>query len=68
MCSVLGVSSSAYYEWEAEQESAHERRDAELLALIRAISSVSTVATEHRAFRKGSRPTASTSAASGSLG
>jgi putative transposase len=37
MCSVLGVSASAYYDWECEQESLHERRDAELLALIRAI-------------------------------
>jgi putative transposase len=37
MCSVLGVSASAYYEWESEQESRHERRDAELLALIRTI-------------------------------
>jgi transposase InsO family protein len=35
MCKVLGVSPSAYYEWEQEQESAHERRDAELLVLIR---------------------------------
>ena len=37
MCSVLGVSASAYYEWEREQESAHERRDGELLELIRAV-------------------------------
>ena len=37
MCRVLGVSASAYYEWEREQESAHERRDGELLELIRAI-------------------------------
>jgi len=37
MCNVLGVSASAYYEWEREQESAHERRDGELLALIRAV-------------------------------
>lgn len=35
MCSVLGVSASAYYEWEREQESAHERRDSELTAAIR---------------------------------
>ena len=37
MCNVLGVSASAYYEWEHEQESLHERRDAELLALIRTV-------------------------------
>ena len=37
MCSVLGVSVSAYYEWEGEQVSAHERRDSELLELIRAL-------------------------------
>lgn len=37
MCSVFGVSASAYYEWEREQESAHERRDGELLELIRAV-------------------------------
>jgi putative transposase len=37
MCCVLGVSASAYYEWEREQESEHERRDGELLALIRAV-------------------------------
>ncbi|HEX6273601.1 MAG TPA: IS3 family transposase [Polyangiaceae bacterium] len=37
MCSVLGVSVSAYYEWEGEQVSAHERRDGELLELIRAL-------------------------------
>jgi transposase InsO family protein len=37
MCEVLGVSPSAYYEWEREQESAHARRDSELLELIRAL-------------------------------
>ncbi len=37
MCNVLGVSSSAYYEWEREQESQHEKRDAELLVLVRRI-------------------------------
>jgi putative transposase len=37
MCSVFGVSPSAYYEWEREQESAHARRDGELLELIRAV-------------------------------
>jgi transposase InsO family protein len=35
MCRVLEASVSAYYEWEREQESAHERRDDELSALIR---------------------------------
>jgi transposase InsO family protein len=35
MCSVLEVSPSAYYEWEHEQQSVHDRRDEELLALIR---------------------------------
>lgn len=35
MCAVLGVSASAYYEWEQEQQSAHQRHDEELLALIR---------------------------------
>jgi transposase InsO family protein len=34
MCKVLGVSASAYYDWEREQQSAHERRDLELSALI----------------------------------
>jgi len=37
MCNVLGVSPSAYYEWEREQESQHEKRDAELLVLVRRI-------------------------------
>ena len=37
MCEVLGVSPSAYYEWEREQESAHERRDQELRGRIRAL-------------------------------
>jgi putative transposase len=37
MCEALGVSPSAYYEWEGEQESAHARRDAELLELVRAL-------------------------------
>jgi putative transposase len=37
MCEVLGVSPSAYYEWEREQESAHARRDVELLARIQAL-------------------------------
>jgi transposase InsO family protein len=35
MCRVLEVSVSAYYGWEREQESAHERRDDELGVLIR---------------------------------
>lgn len=35
MCAALGVSPSAYYEWEQEQQSAHKRRDEELLVLIR---------------------------------
>ena len=35
MCRVLGVSASAYYEWEREQQSAHDQRDEELTALIR---------------------------------
>jgi len=37
MCDVLGVSPSAYYEWVAEQEAEHERRDAELRARIQAL-------------------------------
>jgi DNA-binding XRE family transcriptional regulator len=37
MCEVLGVSPSAYYEWEREQQSQHARRDSELLELIRAL-------------------------------
>jgi transposase InsO family protein len=37
MCQTLGVSPSAYYEWEREQESQHARRDNELLELIRAL-------------------------------
>ena len=37
MCEVLGVSPSAYYKWEREQESAHARRDAELLERVRAL-------------------------------
>ena len=37
MCSVLGVSVSAYYDWEGEQVSAHERRDSELSEVIRAL-------------------------------
>jgi transposase InsO family protein len=35
MCAVFGVSPSAYYEWEREQESEHARRDSELLSLVR---------------------------------
>jgi transposase InsO family protein len=35
LCKVLEVSVSAYYEWECEQQSAHERRDDELSVLIR---------------------------------
>ena len=31
MCHVLGVSASAYYEWQREQESSHARKDAERL-------------------------------------
>jgi putative transposase len=34
MCEVLGVSPSAYYDWEREQELAHARRDNDLLARI----------------------------------
>jgi len=34
MCDVFGVSPSAYYEWEREQESDHARRDSELLVLV----------------------------------
>lgn len=37
MCEVLGVSPSAYYEWEREQQSQHARRDSELFELIRAL-------------------------------
>jgi transposase InsO family protein len=37
MCEVLGVSPSAYYEREREQESLHARRDIELLERIRAL-------------------------------
>ena len=35
MCSLFEVSPSAYYEWEREQQSKHERRDGELLTLVR---------------------------------
>jgi len=35
MCKVLGVSTSAYYGWKREQQSAHELRDAELQERIR---------------------------------
>ena len=34
MCRVLGVSSSAYYEWEQEPQSNHDRRDEELRGAI----------------------------------
>ena len=34
MCRVFGVSSSAYYEWEREPQSNHERRDEELSKAI----------------------------------
>lgn len=37
MCQVLEISASAYYEWQAEQESAHAQRDGELRELVRAI-------------------------------
>lgn len=37
MCDVLGVSASAYYEWQGEQESAHARRDGELRELVRGV-------------------------------
>ena len=37
MCHVLGVSASAYYEWQREQESSHARKDAELGSLVRGL-------------------------------
>ena len=37
MCQVLEISASAYYEWQAEQESAHAQRDGELRELVRDI-------------------------------
>lgn len=37
MCHVLGVSTSAYYDWQREQESPHARRDTELRGLVRGI-------------------------------
>jgi putative transposase len=37
MCDVFGLSPSAYYEWEREQESEHARQDGELLVAIRRI-------------------------------
>lgn len=37
MCHVLGVSASAYYEWQQEQESPHARKDAELSSLVRGL-------------------------------
>jgi putative transposase len=37
MCHVLGVSASAYYEWQREQESPHARQDAELSSLVRSL-------------------------------
>lgn len=41
MCAVLEVSPSAYYDWEKEQESAHERRDEAFLTLVRQIFAAS---------------------------
>lgn len=35
LCRVLGVSASAYYEWQGEQESSHARRDGELRGAVR---------------------------------
>lgn len=37
MCQVLEISASAYYEWQAKQESAHAQRDGELRELVRGI-------------------------------
>lgn len=37
MCSVLGVSTSGYYDWRAEPETARERRDAALLPKVQAV-------------------------------
>ena len=37
MCQVLEISASAYYGWQAEQESAHAQRDGELRELVRDI-------------------------------
>ena len=37
MCDVFGIAPSRYYEWERKQQSEHATKDAELLALIRAI-------------------------------
>ena len=37
MCRLLGVSTSGYYDWRDREPSARERRDAELLVLIRLI-------------------------------
>ncbi len=36
MCKVLGVSTSGYYDWRAQPETARERRDAELLPTVEA--------------------------------
>ena len=55
MCDVLGVSPSAYYEWVAEQEAEHERRDAELRARIQALFVTSKGATVRRASTASSR-------------
>lgn len=37
MCSVLGVSTTGYYDWRDREPSARAKRDAELLTMIRAI-------------------------------
>jgi putative transposase len=37
LCRVLGVSASAYYEWQREQESTHARRDSELRGAVREV-------------------------------
>ena len=45
MCQVLEISASDYYEWQAEQESAHAQRDGELRELVRSIFADSKAAT-----------------------
>ena len=37
LCEALGLSPSAYYDWERERDSAHARQDAELLEAIRGV-------------------------------
>ncbi len=68
MCRVLGISPSAYYDWERKQESERNKRDADLLTRIRHIFAAFRGRYGRRACTPSSPKRGSTSAANASLG